>query len=175
MIEFFGVKPDRRDPNGFFEIIIGSQRPLPEYGQVVIERPGQQEAYLATKGWQANYAYLEITICQDNTSLLGLRLSRNLMRFFQSGYNYKISLFDLNQAELGFLVISWDLGDDVVVPPHPIPPEPPPPSPDPLPGEPTPAPQIEVLAPREVIRCKGCGHEVFSTFLACPFCGTSLG
>jgi len=181
IIDYIGVRPDFRAPNQFFEITISRQEPLPEFCQLVIERPGQEESYLTTNGWQANYAYLEISLRQDGSSVLGLRLSRNLLRFFQPSYNYKISLFDVNQGDLGFFVIGWNPGDDVLVPTNheaqQINPEPPPflPPADPVPLEPEAVLPVPVVAQREVIRCRECGGEIFSTFQQCPYCRTSLG
>jgi hypothetical protein len=152
----------------------------------VIERPGQEQAFLASGGWQANYTHLKVSLRQDDTPRQGLRLSRDLLKFFESGYNYKISLFDLHDQDLGFFVIGWNPGQELLIQPspeglHPIP-EPrrePEPEPEPAPRlgpEPLPEPELEpiLVAAREVVQCRKCRGEIFSTFSACPYCGSSL-
>ena len=225
-IEFIGVRHDPSFPDQFFEITINRDAPLPDICQVVIERPGQEEPYLASRGWQANYTHIEISLRQDETTLKGLRLSQKLLRFFEAGYNYKISLVDLEGRDLGFLVIGWNPTEQFLNPPSPagrgnvtqpvleaelenaperqplaeqLPeqeekpvqePEPTPiPEPKVLPkpklppgSESTPKPKAMSdpnpirIAPREVIRCrnKKCGGEIFSTFVACPYCGSTI-
>jgi hypothetical protein len=119
----------------------------------VIERPGQEEPYLSPGGWQANYTQIRAQLRKigrrrDDAPLHGLRLSKDILRFFEAGYNYKISLFELQGGELGFFVIGWDHVVEPVPNPEPSPvPEPmprpePDPKPFPMPGpEPLPDPE----------------------------------
>ena len=182
VINYIAVRPDFHDPNEFFEIIISRKQPLPEFCGAVIERPGQEEAYLAANGWQANLAHLEVTLREDDISVFGLRLPRSLLRFFQPSYNYKISLFDVNQGDLGFFVIGWNPPDGVINQPspetlqinhgsmlspaiHPVPSQ----------REPDEVQKTAISAQRQVIRCGDCNVEIFSTFSSCPFCGSALG
>ena len=185
-INQIAVRPDPTLPDQFFEITISTQFPLLGACKAMIERPGQEEAYLASSGWQANYTHIEVALRQDHTPLQGLRLSRNLLRFFEPGYNYKISLFDMQGAELGFFVIGWNPGQDLLTPRRPadlpIATEPMPelepiPQTVPLPPE-FKAVQVQprvFVSPREVIQCRKCGGEIFSTFATCPYCRSSLG
>jgi hypothetical protein len=166
---------------------------------VAIERPGQDRPYLASGGWQANYTCIKATLHRDGAEIHSLRLPRNLLSFFEPNNNYKISLLNLQGEDLGFFVMSWDLGPEVR--PNPKPPRVPDPEATQVSGlelvpvpSPTPIQTAElVLVPNvtplvlegpiprpvspagpTVTQCKRCRGDVFSTFSACPYCGFSL-
>ena len=151
VIDLIGISPDPSIPSQFLELNLGTQFPLPETCEVVIERPGQEEPYLAPGGWQANYTQIRVQLRKigrrrDDLPLYGLSLSREILRFFEAGYNYKISLFELQGGELGFFVIGWDHVSEPLPNPEPSPvPEPmPQPVPQPVPEpEPSPMPDPE--------------------------------
>jgi hypothetical protein len=202
IIDLIGVQTGSSFPNDCFEVEISTASSLPEICEVAIERPGQDKPYLASGGWQANYNCIRASIIQDGSVVHGLHLPRNLLRFFEPGNNYKISLFDLQGEDLGFFVMSWDLGPEVR--PNPTPsrvPDPEPkqisspelaqlPStaqilnaapvsvPDVMPLKlegpiPTPVAPVGPI----IIQCRNrkCRGEIFSTFPACPYCGSSMG
>ncbi len=194
LIDLIEVRPDLSMPKQFFEITICTAAPLPNSCEVVIERPGQDKPYLASSGWQANYIRLKVVLRKDVTPHCGLRLPRDILHFFETGYNYKMCLHDLQDGELGFFVVSWDPSRELL-------------NQQSIPTQPVAAPPIQVLEtellaseepksildqkpevmlnpvqklkpisdrPRVVMRCKKCGGEIFSTFASCPYCGTTV-
>jgi hypothetical protein len=187
------IAPDA--PERFCEVRIRADAPLPSSCVVVIERPGQDKAFLATDGWQANYVRLATPIRHDPPAASCLRLSGSLLRFLETGYNYRITLFDDGGAQLGLFVVNWYLPPDL------LPPVAPPRSmsaavtdstsdkrqPDPAnPADELPGTGAAVLLPRPDTartdqpprQVKPCGCEsqrmVFSTMVTCPFCGRAL-
>lgn len=182
-------------PERFCEFRIRADAPLPSSCVVVIERPGQDKAFLAADGWQANYVRLATPIRHDPPAASCLRLSGSLLRFLETGYNYRITLFDDDGAQLGLFVVNW------YPPPDLLPPVAPPRStsagvtdstsdkrqPDPAdPADKLPGTGAAVVPPRPDMgrtnqpsrNLKLCGCEsqrtVFSTMAACPFCGREL-
>jgi hypothetical protein len=199
IIDLIGIRTVSNFSNDCFEIEISTASALPEICEVTIERPGQDRPYLASGGWRANYTCIKASIHQDGAEIHGLRLPRDLLSFFEPNNNYKINLLNLQGEDLGFFVMSWDLGPEVR--PNPAPRRVPDPEPKQISGlelsqGPSPAPKqtaepllvpyvaplvLEGPIPRPVspagptvIQCKKCFGDVFSTFSACPYCGFSL-
>lgn len=177
------------EPEQFCEFRIYAEFRLPDACLLVIERPGQEKPYLGVDGWQANYIRLEAVIRYDLPTASCLRVPRGLLRSLETGYNYRISLFDCDGGELGYFVTNWyppsgifspvrsvggpateALGKEkiepdptymVELPAKAEPSEKPPPQPS--------APKKLLL--RQVVRCRNCGGQVFSTVATCPYCG----
>ena len=179
-----GFRPDPDFPDRYFEIALRAEPALPALCKIVIERPGQEKAFLSTSGWQAGYARIEAQTRKDEGGLNALRLPRSMIAFLEVGYNYKIGILDGQGEELGFFVTSWNPGSalmkrpparvDVAKPAEPEEPE--------LPSEPhvrrtgqEDAPPRKAETPRAVIRCANCKGEIFSTFASCPYCGARVG
>ena len=189
------MAPDASE--NFCDLRIRTDAPLPETCLAVIERPGQEKAFLAADGWQANYVRLKISVLDQAPGISCLRMSRYLLVFLETGYNYRISLSGSDGKELGLFVINWyppagflspalpsrrskpaepDLLNPVVQQPvaevegEPVSPEP---DPEPAALRSSPPPRVAPKGPslRQVMRCTSCGGEVFSTFTACPYCG----
>lgn len=199
IIDLIGIRTLSSFSNDCFEVEISTASALPEICEVAIERPGQDRPYLAYGGWQANYTCIKASLHQDGAGIHGLRLPRNLLSFFEPNNNYKISLLDFQGEDLGFFVMSWDLGPEIR--PIPKPPRVPIPEPTQVSGielvqAPSPAPRqteelvlvpdvtplvLEGQIPRPVspagptvVQCKKCRGDVFSTFSVCRYCGFSL-
>ena len=189
------MAPDASE--NFCDLRIRADAPLPETCLAVIERPGQEKAFLAADGWQANYVRLKISVLDEAQDISCLRMSRSLLGFLETGYNYRISLSGSEGEELGLFVINWyppagflssarplrrskpaepDFLDPVVEQPvaefveEPFSPQPDP-EPAALPTSPPPFVAPKNPSPRQVMRCPSCAGEVFSTFTACPYCG----
>lgn len=181
-------------PGKYCEFRIAADAPLPATCLIAIERPGQDKAFLAADGWQSNYVRLATPVCHDEPDASCLRLSGTLLRFLETGYNYRLTLFDPHGTELGMFVVNW------YPPPSFLSPAPPPHRPSavatdataeelrPVPADqddeppnvsagfrpPFPDSPSHHQPTRQVTRCAQCKGEVFSTFATCPYCGHVL-
>ena len=178
-------RPDPEFPDRYFEIGLRAEPALPALCHIVIERPGQEKAFLSPGGWQAGYARIEAQTRQDGGGLNALHLPRRLIDFLEVGYNYKIGILDGKGEDLGFFVTSWNPDADLMKRPpasapvaklaEPAPEEPEIPPDTPVRrAEPEDALPRKDETPRAVIRCTNCNGEIFSTFAICPYCGVPV-
>lgn len=176
-------------PEGFVEFHIRADALLPATCLVVIERPGQDKAFLADDGWQSNYFRVATSVRHDLPFVSCLRLSDTMLRCLETGYNYRITIFDPNGKELGLFVVNWfppaDLQSSVArqrLPPavvlasdelRPVSTDPNEETPEAGPAVAPPHFEAPRISPplRQVTRCGHCGGEVFSTLINCPYCG----
>jgi hypothetical protein len=183
--DLIGFRPDPDFPDRYFEIALRVESALTEQCNIVIERPGQEKAFLSTGGWQAGYARIEVQTRQGGGGLNALRLPKSLIDFLEVGYNYKIGILDGKGEDLGFFVTSWNPDAALMKRPPASAPvaklaEPAPEEPE-LPQElPVRRTGLEDVPPRKaetaraVIRCDNCNGEIFSTFAICPYCGVPV-
>jgi hypothetical protein len=173
-------RPDPYFPDRYFEIALRAEPELPNLCHVVIERPGQEKAFLWTSGWQAGYVRIEAQTRQDGIGLSLLRLPQSLIDFLEVGYNYKISILDGEGKDLGFFAKSLDprmLKRPPAGPPidtgvteakeTELPPV--------QPIRPTDTHPVVINMPRSTIRCTNCKGEIFSTSANCHWCEAPVG
>jgi hypothetical protein len=191
-IEYFGVYSHPADSRDTLRLKLGGDVPVSHSCKIAIERPGQNNPYLARSGWQSNYSREVIEVVFSDSKTFDLCLPTNLTRFLDSEHNYKVELFDMTDSSLGMLGINWR------PPPRTVTPAPPPEEPEeermvvesvhnadfldiapPEPADPEPLIQpADTKRPSGVNRivenCAQCGGQIFSTFTVCPYCRTPL-
>jgi hypothetical protein len=184
-IEYLGLRSHLTGYRNTVNLMVRGDFSLLEKCKIVIERPGQNRPYLAENGWQSNYSKSLIDVLSSGESEFELCLPLGFAQYLDSEHNYKVELFDLDDDSVGIFGMNWTPPPrvkalrvepvtlatvDVVenLPEH---------EPEPLVQEPEIAlsePPRRRVVNRKVRNCVRCGGQIFSTFIACPYCGSAI-
>jgi hypothetical protein len=166
-----------------FDLIITIDREIPVSCKIAIERPGQERPYLAANGWQSNYKRLSIKVIPKGQGNYLLNVPVEFAKFLDAEHNYKVDLFDETDGVLGFFVMPWappaKMRSSRSATPF-VQPEPQPVKQaestlvEELPRVPPVVPDKPKTIIRTLQNCRRCGGEIFSTLVACPYCGTKV-
>jgi hypothetical protein len=75
--------------------------------KIIFEWPGKPDGFLSYNGWKTIESKLEFECSIVSNNDIKINISPNISQFLENGVNYKISLYNLNEIELGQIVVHW--------------------------------------------------------------------